>query len=148
MPGFMQIYCEGAASKKMNKDLNQDRIAVFFKNLSLDKRGEDLSIVSDQIKDKLFEKILNPEDCIWTNLVTPKNLQETFYFPQGNIDHIALTDKQMYFDRTFSLDPENNFYGFFNYEDIFYCGAGSYPCGSIAGTPGYMCSQQLIRLSQ
>ena len=148
VPGFMQIYCEGAASKKMNKNLNHDRIAVFFKNLSLDKRGEDLSIVSEEIQDNLFENILNPEDCIWTNLVTPKNLQETFYFPQGNIDHIALTDKQMYFDRTFSFDPENNFYGFFNYEDIFYCGAGSYPCGSIAGTPGYMCSQQLIRLDQ
>ena len=147
-PGFMQIYCEGAACRKMNKDLNHDRIAVFFKNLSLDKRGEDLSTVSEQIKDKIFDNILNPEDCIWTNLITPKNLQETFYFPQGNIDHIALTDKQMYFDRTFSSDPENNFYGFFNYEDVFYCGAGSYPCGSIAGTPGYMCSQQLIRLAQ
>ena len=89
----------------MNKDLNHDRIAVFFKNLSLDKRGEDLSIVSEEIQDKLFENILNPEDCIWTNLVTPKNLQETFYFPQGNIDHIALTHKQMYFDRTFSSAP-------------------------------------------
>jgi len=146
-PGFMQIYCEGAACIKMNQSLTHDRIAVFFKNLSCDKRGEDLSGVTAQIKEKLFEKILNPEDCIWTNLSTPKDLQENFYFPEGNIDHIALTDKQMYFDRTFSSNALDNFYGFFDYEDIFYCGAASYPCGSVAGTPGYMCSQQLIRQS-
>jgi len=24
-------------------------------------------------------------------------------------------------------------------------GAGAYPCGSIAGTPGYMCARQLMR---
>ena len=27
---------------------------------------------------------------------------------------------------------------------IFYCGAGSYPCGSVAGTNGYMCAKQII----
>ena len=53
----------------------------------------------------------------------------------------------MYFDRTFSTDPKNNFYGFFDYEDIYYCGAGSYPCGSVAGTAGYICSQQIIKQS-
>ncbi len=53
----------------------------------------------------------------------------------------------MYFDRTFSSNALDNFYGFFDYEDIFYCGAAAYPCGSVAGTPGYMCSQQLISQS-
>ena len=33
-----------------------------------------------------------------------------------------------------------------NYENIFYCGAGAYPCGSVAGTTGYMCAKQLKRL--
>jgi hypothetical protein len=28
------------------------------------------------------------------------------------------------------------------------CGAGAYPCGSIAGTPGYMCAEQISRMSQ
>ena len=68
-----------------------------------------------------------------------------FYFPSGNIDQTMLTNKQMYFDRTFSSNPSENFYGFLDYENIYYCGAAAYPCGSIAGTPGYMCSQQIIR---
>ena len=32
-----------------------------------------------------------------------------------------------------------------NYQDIYYCGAGSFPCGSVAGTPGYICSKQIIK---
>ena len=39
-----------------------------------------------------------------------------FYFPSGNIDQTMLTDKQMYFDRTFSSDPSENFYGFLDHE--------------------------------
>ena len=146
-PGFMQIYCEGAACRTMNENNRYDRIAVFFKNLSLRKNGVDLENVSNQVKALIFEKIKNPEDCVWYHLSTPKDLQEEFFFPGGNIDHTALADGQMYFDRTFSLDPENNFYGFFDYESIYYCGSGSYPCGSVAGTPGYMCSQQIIKQS-
>ncbi len=29
--------------------------------------------------------------------------------------------------------------------NIYYCGAAGYPCGSIAGTTGYMCAQQILR---
>ena len=36
-------------------------------------------------------------------------------------------------------------YRFGRWPNLAYCGAGAYPCGSIAGTPGYMCAQQLIR---
>ncbi len=147
VPGFMQIYCEGAACRKMNQDHSYDRIAIFFKNLSLRKKGVDLKNVSNQVKTLIFEKIKNPEDCIWDKLSTPKDIQAEFFFPGGNVDHMALTDGQMYFDRTFSADPKENFYGFFDYEDIYYCGAGAYPCGSVAGTPGYMCSQQIINQS-
>jgi len=146
-PGFMQIYCEGAACRTMNQNITYDRIAIFFKNLSLRKQGVDLKNVSNEIKTLIFEKIQNPEDCVWDQLSTPKDLQEKFFFPGGNIDHMALSDGQMYFDRTFSSDPKNNFYGFFDYEDIYYCGSGSYPCGSVAGTAGYICSQQIIKQS-
>jgi hypothetical protein len=79
-----------------------------------------LSHIEEEVKQQLFKYINNPEDCFWSKLTTPKDLKEMFYFPSGNIDQTMLTDKQMYFDRTFS-------------------------CGSIAGTPGYMCSQQIIR---
>ena len=144
-PGFMQIYCEGAADRSIDNSISHDRISVFFKNLSLSHNGEDMASVEDQIKTKLFQYIKNPEDCIWSKLSSPKDLKEMFYFPSGNIDQTMLTDKQMYFDRSFSINPKDNFYGFLGYENIYYCGAAAYPCGSIAGTPGYMCSQQIIK---
>ena len=76
--------------------------------------------------------------------MTPVDLNETFLFPKGNIDHITLTGNQNFEKRTFS-NNKDNFYSYYEYDDIFYCGAGSFPCGSVAGTPGYMCSKQLIR---
>ena len=76
--------------------------------------------------------------------IRDRDLNETFLFPKGNIDHSTLTGDQNYNKRTFS-DNKDNFYSYYDYENIFYCGAGSFPCGSVAGTPGYMCSKQLIR---
>jgi len=143
-PGFMQIYCEGAADRRVDPSIEYDRIAVFFKNLSLASNGEELSFVEEEVKQELFKYINNPEDCFWSKLSTPKDLKEMFYFPSGNIDQTMLTDGQMFFDRTFSSNPSENFYGFLDYEGIYYCGSAAYPCGSIAGTPGYMCSQQII----
>ena len=144
-PGFMQIYCEGAADRTIDPSIEHDRIAVFFKNLSLSSNGEDLGSVEEEVKQQLFKHIKNPEDCFWSKLSTPKDLKETFYFPSGNVDQTMLANEQMYFDRTFSSNPSENFYGFLDHENIYYCGAAAYPCGSIAGTPGYMCSQQIIR---
>ena len=88
--------------------------------------------------------IENPEDLVYSKFLTPKDLNETFLFPKGYIDHSTLTGDQNYNKRTFS-DNKDNFYSYYDYENIFYCGAGSFPCGSVAGTPGYMCSKQLIR---
>ena len=144
-PGYVQIYCEGAAMRHMNHIEPFDRLAIFFKNLSLNKEGDDLPHIESQLKEYVFRYIENPEDCVWTRLLTPMNLKNLFYFPGGNLDHTMLTEGQTYFDRTFSSDPENNFYRFGELENVYLCGAGVYPCGSVTGTPGYMCSQQLLR---
>jgi phytoene dehydrogenase-like protein len=77
--------------------------------------------------------------------LTPRDLKSLFLFPGGNIDHTTLVGSQTYFDRTFSSRPESGFYRFGTNENIHICGSGTYPCGSVAGTPGYMCSQQLLR---
>lgn len=58
---------------------------------------------------------------------------------------MTLTNNQNFNTRTFSTNPETEFYKYFNHDDVFYCGAGSFPCGSVAGTPGYMCSKQIIK---
>ena len=144
-PGFMQVYCEGAAMRHLQSNEKYDRLAVFLKNISLKNLGDDIPKIENEIKNKILNYIENAEDCIWTKLLTPKDLKNIFYFPQGNIDHTVLTKGQSYFDRTYSNDPTTNFYQFGSHENIYMCGASAYPCGSIAGTPGYMCSQQLIQ---
>lgn len=145
VPGYLQIYGEGAAMRQLKYSEPFDRLAVFFKNLSLRENGAALPEVESQVKGKLFEYIENPEDCVWTRLLTPKDLQQLFHFPGGNLDHTMLTGGQTFFDRTYADDPATNFYRFGNLENVYLCGAGTYPCGSIAGTPGHMCSQQLLR---
>ena len=148
VPGYMQIYCEGAAMRHLRHSERFDRLAVFFKNLSLGRNGEALPGVEAQVREKLLALVENPEDCVWTRLLMPKDLQQLFLFPGGNLDHTMLTGGQTFFDRTYSDDPAGNFYRFGNFDNVYLCGSGTYPCGSVAGTPGYMCSQQLLRRVQ
>ena len=144
-PGYLQIYCEGAAMRQLKHSEPFDRLTVFFKNLSLSEIGANLADVENQAKQKLFEYIENPQDCVWSRLLTPRDLQQLFYFPGGNIDHTMLIGGQTFFDRTYSDDPATNFYRFGDLDNVYLCGSGTYPCGSVTGTPGYMCSQQLLR---
>ena len=122
-----------------------DRLTLFFKNLALDRHGEALPEVTEAVKEQLFRHLQNPRDCLWSRLLTPKDLQQLFLFPGGNIDHTMLTGGQTFADRQYSRDPRRHFYRFGPWPNLSYCGAGAYPCGSIAGTPGYMCAQQLLR---
>lgn len=148
VPGYMQIYCEGAAMRQVGHAEPFDRLAVFFKNLSLREHGATLDDVTRQVRDQLFGYIENPEDCAWTRLLMPKDLQELFHFPGGNLDHTMLTGGQTYFDRTYSDDPAASFYRYGSHDNVLMCGSGTYPCGSVTGTSGYMCSQQLLRRMQ
>ncbi len=145
VPGYMQIYCEGAAMRQLDHDEPFDRLAVFFKNLSLGETGVALPQVEDQVKQKIFEYIDNPQDCVWTRLLTPRDLQQLFHFPGGNLDHTMLVGGQTFFDRNYADDPATDFYRFGNLDNVYMCGSGTYPCGSVAGTAGYMCSRQLLR---
>jgi phytoene dehydrogenase-like protein len=144
-PGYMQVYCEGAAMRQLAHSEPFDRLAVFFKNLSLGKNGTDLADVEQQVKTLLLAHIDNPEDCAWSRLLTPRDLQQLFHFPGGNLDHTMLVGGQTFFDRNYSENPETHFYRFADLENVYLCGSGTYPCGSVTGTPGYMCSRQLLR---
>lgn len=143
--GYIQIYPEGAAQRKMGNNEKLDKLILFTKNFSFDKNSNDLSHARDKIISLLSKHIDNIEDLCETKFLTPKDLNEQFYFPKGNIDHMTLTHNQNFNKRTFSNNPQENFYQYLHYQDIYYCGAGSFPCGSVAGTPGYICSKQIIR---
>jgi phytoene dehydrogenase-like protein len=144
-PGYIQIYPEGAAMRQLGLDEPFDRLTLFFKNLALNREGAVLPEVVAAVKAQLFPYLANPEDCVWSRLLTPRDLQQLFLFPGGNLDHTMLVGGQTFFDRQFAADPERDFYRFGTWPNVAYCGAGAYPCGSITGTPGYMCAQQLLR---
>lgn len=144
-PGYMQVYCEGAAMRQLGVSEPFDRLAVFFKNFSLGPTGDELADVQEQAKSALLELIENPQDCVWSRLLTPRDLQQTFLFPGGNLDHTMLVGDQTFADRQYSSDRTTRFYNLGDADNIYLCGAGAYPCGSVAGTPGYMCATQLIR---
>jgi phytoene dehydrogenase-like protein len=144
-PGYFQVYCEGAAMRRMGLDEPFERLAVFFKNLALGQTGEQLAAVEAEVKALVLEHIANPEDCAWSRLLTPRDLQATFGFPGGNIEHTMLVGGQCYDNRTYTNDPERRFYRFGQYQNVSICGASTYPCGSVAGTPAYMCVRELLR---
>jgi phytoene dehydrogenase-like protein len=143
--GYIQIYSEGAAMRQLGLVEPFDRLAVFFKNMALNQRGDALPEVEAEVRASVLSMIANPEDCAWTRLLAPRDLQHLFLFPGGNIDHTMLVGGQTFFERQYSADASQHFYQFGGWPNVSYCGAGAYPCGSIAGTPGYMCAQQLIR---
>ena len=143
-PGYIQVYTEGGAQRKMNNIEHLDKIILFTKNLSFDKSANEIEDVKNQIISRVISHIKNPEDLVFSKFLTPKDLNETFYFPEGNIDHITLDGNQNFDKRSFS-SKTNSFYKYYDFENIYYCGAGSFPCGSVAGTPGYMCAKQLIK---
>lgn len=143
-PGYMQIYCQGGAMRQLNYKENFDSLSIFFKNLSLGKNGEAMPEIESQVKSTILNYVENPEDCIWSRLLSPRDLQQIFYFPGGNLDHTMLVGGQTFFDRNYSNDPASRFYNFGDLTNVYMCASGSYPCGSVTGTPGYMCSQQIL----
>ena len=60
---------------------------------------------------------------------------------------MTLSGDQNFNKRTFSSCPEKSFFRYFDFNNIYYCGAGSFPCGSVAGTPGYMCAKHIINFN-
>ena len=93
-PGYIQVYCEGAAQRYLGNSEKYDKLILFTKNVSFDKTGEELKNVHEKIKQKVFQYISNPSDCVKSIFLTPKDMKNEFYFPGGNIDHVMLTQGQ------------------------------------------------------
>ena len=70
----------------------------------------------------------------------------------GVFDHLdrnGLSLGQQYHDRGYAKAPPggatSRFYRFGAFENIALCGSAAYPCGSVTGTTGWMCAQELLR---
>lgn len=142
-PGYYQIYGEGASMRQMGFDEPFERIAVFFKNLALGKSAAELAEVEKHVKDTVLSYIDNAEDCAWSRMLSPRDLQQTFGFPGGNIEHTMLVAGQSYDGRNYSGSPQRRFYQLGEIDIASICGSSTYPCGSVAGTPAYMCVHEL-----
>jgi phytoene dehydrogenase-like protein len=115
--------------------------SVFFKDVGLKKNGEESPEIKKYVEELILPYVENT-DYVGSVLLTPKDLQEQFYFPQGNIDHMEMCEGQTLASRTFS--QTDKFYQFGSNPRHYYCGAGAYPCGSVAGTPGYLCAREIL----
>jgi phytoene dehydrogenase-like protein len=144
-PSCFQVYCEGAAQRCLGGEAGHDYLSVFFKDVGFGPSGAELPEVKRYVEGLVASRIENPEALFYSVLLTPRDLRDTFYFPEGNLDHQELRGGQNFADRGFSADPVGSFYRLGRFEHVYYCGAGSYPCGSVAGTPGYMAAKQYLR---
>jgi phytoene dehydrogenase-like protein len=144
VPGYYQVYAEGASMRRMGLVEPFDRLAVFFKNLGLGQTGEQLASVEAEVREVILGYVANPEDCVWSRLLTPRDLQQTFGFPGGNIEHTMLVNGQCYDHRNYAHDPARRFYQLGTFDNASICGSSTYPCGSVAGTPAYMCVKELL----
>ena len=78
-PGYIQVYTEGSAQRRMNNTEHFDKIILFTKNVSFDKPSCQLDAVKNQIISRVLPHIRNPEDLVFSKFLTPKDLNETFY---------------------------------------------------------------------
>jgi phytoene dehydrogenase-like protein len=147
-PVNIEVYSEGIADRAMGGSRPYDIVSLFLGAFGPNRSGADLPLVKRRILDIILAQVDNPEDLVDSILETPKDLVNLFYLPGGNIDHIELAEGQTFSDRTYSADPGRSFYQFGADPRVFYCAAAAYPCGSVAGTGGYMCARQIIRASE
>ena len=62
VPGYFQVYCEGAAMRHMGLNEPYDRLdSVFFKNLALGKTGEQLAEVEAEVKEIILSHVEIPK---------------------------------------------------------------------------------------
>ena len=64
----------------MNNKENYDKIILFTKNLSYDKKADDLDKIKDEIINTVLPYIENADDLVYSKFLTPKDLNETFSF--------------------------------------------------------------------
>ncbi len=95
---------------------------MFFKNLALGKTAEQLAAVEAEVREIILSYVANPEDCVRSRLLTPRDLQQTFGFPGGNIEHTMLVDGQCYADRNYANDQNRRFHQLGTFENVSICG--------------------------
>lgn len=103
----------------------------------------------EEDKEKLLEKTFNVLENYYEGFrrraeniltITPKDLEELFQTPGGNIFHISMIPDQLWSNRP---DRELS-----NYRTpvrgLYLCGSSTHPGGGVSGVSGYLCSEEAL----
>ncbi len=152
LPSSIQIYCDGAAMRKMGAQEPFESLTLFIKDMGLTQPGAEMPENMALILTHLSERIENLSDLAWSKLLSPADVRDTYGFHQGNYDGLELCDGQQYEQRTFcswrAADAEKygkRFYMIRDNSRLSFCGAAAWPCGSVAGTAGWLCAEEFLR---
>ena len=98
--------------------------------------------LSDRCLDHLREYMTNLDDIMIESVVLgPQDIEDRFYLTEATMHHGDITP-----DNMFSLRP---FAGYSDYrtpvKNLYLCGAGAFPGGSVSGAPGHNAAQEIIK---
>lgn len=152
LPSSIQVYCDGAAMRAMGGEDRFESLTLFVKDMGLTRPGEEMpETVRLKIAEQLFRRIENRE-LVWSRLLSPVDVRDTYGFHGGNYDGLELCDGQQYEQRTFcnwkaeaAEKYRKRFYMFGSDDRFSFCGAAAWPCGSVAGTAGWLCAEEYLR---
>ena len=108
-------------------------------------REGDWDAVADEAGDRVVETVTDyapnlKEAIIHRQVITPKDMENEYFLPQGNASHADNTP-----DQVFSFRPVP---GWANYRtpiaNLYLCGAGTHPGGGILGAPGHNAAMAVL----
>lgn len=96
----------------------------------------------DAVINTLAKYAPNIKDIILhRQVLTPKDLEDTFSLSEGNIFHGELTLQQL-----FSLRPAVKWADYTTpIRNYYQCGSGTHPGGGVTGSPGEMAAKQILK---
>ncbi len=98
--------------------------------------------LADRCLNYLREYMTNLDDIMIDHVVFgPRDIEDRFYLTEATMHHGDITPDQM-----FSLRP---FAGYSDYrtpvKNLYLCGSGAFPGGSVSGAPGHNAAQEIIK---
>ena len=103
----------------------------------------------EEDREKLVERVFAVLENYYTNyrnsvekmiVITPRDIEEMFQTPGGNIFHISMSPDQLWSNR-----PDRDLSGYRTpIEGLYLCGADTHPGGGVSGVPGYLCSTEAL----
>jgi len=100
-------------------------------------------------REKLVERVFSVLDNYYQGfgkavgrmlIITPRDIEEMFQVPGGNIFHISMSPDQLWSNR-----PDRELSGYKTpVKGLYLCGSSMHPGGGVSGVPGYLCAMEAL----